>query len=88
MLVYIQTLSADGRAAEAEKLGYDMLKKDPHVGSIYDALFLEYIRSNRLPDAERIMKSKIDNNPTVPENYLQLLLITIRRNSVRKCWRL
>jgi tetratricopeptide (TPR) repeat protein len=72
MLVYIQTLSADGRAAEAEKLGYDMLKKDPHVGSIYDALFLEYIRSHRIPDAERIMKSKIENNPAVPENYLQL----------------
>jgi len=72
MLVYIQTLSADGRSAEAEKLGYDMLKKDPHVGSIYDALFLEYIRSNRLEDAERIMRAKIDNNPKVADNYLQL----------------
>ncbi len=72
MLVYIQTLSADGRGADAEKLGYDMLKKDPHVGSIYDALFLEYIRTNRLADAERIMKSKIDNNPKVADNYLQL----------------
>ena len=72
MLVYIQTLSADGRGAEGEKLGYDMLKKDPHVGSIYDALFLEYIRTNRLADAERIMKAKIDNNPKVGDNYLQL----------------
>ncbi|MEO8129945.1 MAG: tetratricopeptide repeat protein, partial [Bryobacteraceae bacterium] len=72
MLVYMQTLVADNRAAEAEKLGYDMLKKDPHVGSIYDALFLNYIKSNRLNDADRIMKSKIENNPTVAENYLQL----------------
>ena len=72
MLVYIQTLAADGRGADAEKLGYDMLKKDPRVGSIYDALFLEYIRTNRLADAERILNSKIDNNPKVADNYLQL----------------
>jgi tetratricopeptide (TPR) repeat protein len=72
MLIYIQTLAGDGRAAEAEKLGYDTLKKDPHVGSIYDALFLEYLRQHRIADAERILKSKIDNNPNVADNYLQL----------------
>jgi tetratricopeptide (TPR) repeat protein len=72
MLIYIQSLARDGRAADAEKLGYDMLKKDPHVGSIYDALFLEYLRQHRIADAERILKSKIENNPTVADNYLQL----------------
>jgi tetratricopeptide (TPR) repeat protein len=72
VLVYIQSLSADGRAADAEKLAYEMLKKDPHVATVYDALFLEYLKQNRLPDAERILKSKIDNNPKVSDNYLQL----------------
>lgn len=72
MLIYIQTLASDGRPADAEKLAYDMLKRDPHVGSIYDALFLEYLRQHRIPDAERILKAKIDNNPLVIDNYLQL----------------
>lgn len=72
VLVYIQSLSADGRKDEAEKLAYEMLKKDPHVGTVYDALFLEYLRQNRLADAERILKSKIENNPKVADNYLQL----------------
>ncbi len=71
-VIYIQSLVADGRAAEAEKLAYAMLKKDPHLSSIYDALFLEYSRQHRAADAERIMKSKVENNPEVANNYLQL----------------
>jgi tetratricopeptide (TPR) repeat protein len=72
MLVYIQSLASDGRFDEAEKLGYEMLKKDPHVPTIYDALFIEYLRRNRAADAERILKSKVENNPKVPDYYLQL----------------
>ncbi|HYZ82973.1 MAG TPA: tetratricopeptide repeat protein [Bryobacteraceae bacterium] len=72
VLVYIQSLSADGRAADAERIAYEMLKKDPKVLTVYDALFLEYVKQNRLADAERILKSKIDNNPKVSDNYLQL----------------
>lgn len=72
MLIYIQSLSADGRKQEAEQLARQMLKKDPHVLTIYDALFLEYIQQKRFDEAEGVMKAKIDNNPQMPEGYTQL----------------
>ena len=71
-LVYLQALAADGRQSDAEKIGWEMLKKDPHVLTIYDAMFLEFMRQKRLPDAEKILKLKVDNNPKVAEAYLQL----------------
>ncbi|HUS06229.1 MAG TPA: tetratricopeptide repeat protein [Bryobacteraceae bacterium] len=72
VLVYIQALAADGRQDEALKLGYEMLKKDPHLASVYDALFLEYLREKKPDEAEKIMRAKVDNNPKVADNYLQL----------------
>jgi tetratricopeptide (TPR) repeat protein len=72
VLVYMQTLAAVNKADEGEKLAYDMLKKDPSALAVYDALFLQYMRTNRLPDAERILKSKVENNPKVADAYLQL----------------
>ena len=72
VLVYMQTLAAVNKADEGEKLAYDMLKKDPSTLAVYDALFLQYMRTNRLPDAERILKSKVENNPKVADAYLQL----------------
>lgn len=72
VLVYIQALAADGRANEGLALGYEMLKKDPHLASVYDALFLEYLREHKPEEAEKILRSKVDNNPKVADNYLQL----------------
>ena len=72
VFVYMQTLAAVNKADEGEKLAYDLLKKDPSALPVYDALFLQYMRANRLPDAERILKSKVDNNPKVADAYLQL----------------
>ena len=72
VLVYMQTLAAVNKAAEGEKLAYDLLKKDPAALPVYDALFLQYMKERRLPDAERILKSKVENNPKVADGYLQL----------------
>src|SRR5436190_1637894 len=63
VLVYMQTLGAVNKADEGEKLAYDLLKKEPGALPVYDALFLQYMRSKRIPDAERILKSKVENNP-------------------------
>src|SRR5258708_35326302 len=71
VLIYLQTLAADGRKEDSERLGKEMLKKDPKVGSIYDALFLEYVRSNRNAEAEGMLKEQNQNIPAVG-NYLQL----------------
>ena len=72
VLVYMQTLAATNRKQEAESIAYELLKKNPKALPIYDALFLQYVREQRLPDAERILKSKVDNNPNVADPYLQL----------------
>ena len=72
VLVYMQTLAALNRGDEAEKLAYDVLKVNPGALSIYDALFMQYMRTKRLPDAERILKSKVENNPKVADAHLQL----------------
>jgi tetratricopeptide (TPR) repeat protein len=72
VLVYMQTLAMLNRADEGEKLAYEMLAKNPASLPIYDALFLQYMRAKRLPDAERILKSKVENNPKVADPYLQL----------------
>ena len=70
--MYMQTLAGSNRADEAEKLAYDLLKNDPTALPVYDALFLQYMRTKRFADAERILKSKVENNPKVPEAHLQL----------------
>ena len=72
VLVYMQTLAGSNRADEAEKLAYDLLKNDSTALPVYDALFLQYMRTKRFADAERILKSKVENNPKVPEAHLQL----------------
>lgn len=72
VLVYMQTLAATGKAAEGEKLAYDLLKQDPKALSVYDALFVMYTRMNRPADAERILKSKVENNPKAADVHLQL----------------
>jgi tetratricopeptide (TPR) repeat protein len=72
VLVYMQTLAVLNKADEGEKLAYELLKKDPTALAVYDALFLQYRQSNRLADAERILKSKVENNPKVADARLQL----------------
>jgi len=72
VLVYMQTLAMVNKADEGEKLATELLKRDPSALTVYDALYLQFMRSNRVADAERILKSKVENNPKVPEAYLQL----------------
>lgn len=72
VLVYMQSLAAAGRGDETEKLGYDMLKKNPKALAIYDTLFMFYLRSRRFEDADRVMRSKVDNNPKIADNHVQL----------------
>jgi tetratricopeptide (TPR) repeat protein len=72
VLVYMQTLAGTGQPQEAEKLGRDLIEKQPSALSIYDALFLHYIRTKRVPEAERTLQQKVQNNPKVADGYLQL----------------
>lgn len=72
VLAYMQVLAAEGRADEGEKLAYQVLKNDPHALAIYDMLYVQYVIAKRLDDAERILKSKVENNPKSAQSYLKL----------------
>lgn len=72
ILPYVQVLAAQNRFPEAEKLAYDMIGKDKTYGSIYDVLYNQYIRLNRMEDAEKVLKLKVSNNPKSATDLLQL----------------
>ncbi len=69
---YVQALAATNRFPEAEKLAYQMIEKDKTFASIYDILYGEYLRLQRLDDAERVLKLKTSNNPKNASYLLQL----------------
>ncbi len=69
---YVQALAASNRFPEAEKLAYQMIDKDKTYATIYDILYTEYVRLNRLDDAEKILRLKSSNNPKNTSYLLQL----------------
>ena len=63
VLNYARVLIAKGRFDEANKLALDLIAKSKDFGPIYDVLYQEYIGRRLLPEAEKILKLKADNNP-------------------------
>lgn len=72
VLAYMQVLAASGRAADGEKLGLDLLAKQPNALALYDALFVHYMRTGRKDEAERLLRTKVDKNPKIADARLQL----------------
>jgi tetratricopeptide (TPR) repeat protein len=68
----VQTLTESGQAQEGEKLALDLLAHQKDYGPIYDALYRIYSNTNRPVDAERILQTKVDNNPRNVEYIEQL----------------
>ena len=75
---YVQALGATNRFPEAETLAYKMIEKDKTYATIYDILYSEYARLNRLDDAERVLKLKSSNNPKNASYMLQLATFYIQ----------
>jgi tetratricopeptide (TPR) repeat protein len=71
VLPLVQSLMADGQGAEAEKMGRDLIAKRKDFLPMYDVLYVAYVRSGRINEAEQILKQKADNNPQ-PGFILQL----------------
>lgn len=63
VMSYFQALIAVKRAPEAEKLALAFLEKEKTYGAMYDMLYLEYTREDRLPDGEKLLRRKVENNP-------------------------
>ena len=68
-IAYFQALLSSERAAEAEKMGLDVIDKNKNFAPMYDMLYVYYMTTKRVPEAERILLRKVDSNPK-QGNYL------------------
>jgi tetratricopeptide (TPR) repeat protein len=62
--VLVQTLGANGRWEDAEKMAKDMLAREKTHAALYDVLYSYYMREKRVDEAETILKQKSANNPS------------------------
>ncbi|HEY4362536.1 MAG TPA: tetratricopeptide repeat protein [Bryobacteraceae bacterium] len=69
---YFLTLANMNQFPDAEKLARQMIAKDKTFSTMYDLLYVYYVRQNRLDDAEQVYKLKAANNPTNANFMLQL----------------
>jgi len=67
-----RTLYANNQPEEAERAAKDLIAKHKDFGQMYDLLYANYARSNRVADAEEILKQKVTNNPGDAAGLLQL----------------
>lgn len=72
VLSLVQTLFQDGQNDAAEKFAKELIEKQKTYGSMYDILYLYYVRNNQPALAEELLKQKIANNPTQGSALLQL----------------
>ncbi len=75
-----QALINDNRWPEAEKLSLALIDKDKTFRPIYDLLVTQYLRLNRLADAEGLLKRKAANNPKDAQSLLDLASFYYRTN--------
>ncbi len=59
IVALMENLALLGRQAEAETLGEEFLQRDKTHGSVYDLLYLFYMRRAQYDRAENILKAKI-----------------------------
>lgn len=71
-LVVVSTLQSLGRNDEAEKRALEVISKNKSYSDMYDLLLALYLRANRLPDAEKVLQQKVQNNPAQEKPRLQL----------------
>jgi tetratricopeptide (TPR) repeat protein len=76
-----EALTASNQPDQAEKLAKDMIAHDKTWGPAYDFLFLQYVHSKRMADAEQLLKQRVDydrTNATAVTNYANYLVQTQR----------
>jgi tetratricopeptide (TPR) repeat protein len=71
-LSLVQALIASNRASEAEQFALQFIQNQKDYSAMYDVLYRQYQTANRRSDAERILKTKISNNPKSAAYVLQL----------------
>ena len=78
----IECLFQSGQAAEAEKLGTDYLNQHKDFAPVYDKLYGYLMQNHREPEAETLLKKKIEANPGVQSYRLQLARHYLDQNKV------
>ena len=68
----VKSLYANNQPEDAERYAKELISKRKDFGPMYDLLYSRYAASNRVADAEQILKQKVANNPTVAPYLLQL----------------
>ncbi|MBY0502802.1 MAG: tetratricopeptide repeat protein [Bryobacteraceae bacterium] len=72
VLVLVQTLGANDRWDEAEKLARDLIAKNKSYNPIYNVLYTRLSQQKRLDEAEALLKLQVANEPKNVSHYLQL----------------
>ncbi len=72
VLGWVQVLLQDNQPKEGETLAFQLIAKEKTYGPIYDLLYGYYGQTKRLADVEKILKVRIDNNPSDAGSYLRL----------------
>ena len=73
VLAYFQALVAHNQFPDAEKLARNLIDKQKNFSPIYDLLYQQYIRQNKLNEAEQLLKLKVANNPKQARDLMQLV---------------
>ena len=68
----VQALLQDNQAQEGERLALELIQKEKTFSAIYNVLHQYYLATNRIADAESILKLKIGNIPKESAYVLQL----------------
>jgi tetratricopeptide (TPR) repeat protein len=71
-LSYVQALILNNQGPEAEKLARDVIAKEKNYAPMYDILYYQYARQNKLDQAEQVLQLKTQNNPKNASYLLQL----------------
>jgi tetratricopeptide (TPR) repeat protein len=69
---WTSVLLQDGRVEDGERLALECLQTHKDAGKVYDVLYRYYRSQNRIADAENILRTKVNNNPSEIDYSLQL----------------
>ena len=70
--MYFEALVRNNQFPDGEKVAWDLLQKQKNYAPIYNALYVQYMRRNNPEQAEKVLKLKLENNPTHANYALEL----------------
>ncbi len=86
VLVLVQTLGANDRWDEAEKLARQLIAQNKSYNPIYNVLYTRLSQQKRMDEAEALLKLQVSNDPKTVGHHLQLAAhyyVTNRRDDMQ-----